>query len=88
MVKTSDLRTRDVINVSDGKRLGTINDLEIDLDTGTIRSVVVPNSIRVFNFWSKKDDLVIPWNKIKKIGIDVVLVDLSGFYDSKRLEEH
>jgi YlmC/YmxH family sporulation protein len=87
MLKTSDLRTRDVINVSDGKRLGTINDLEVDLDTGVIRSVVVPNPIRMFSFWGKKDDLVIPWNKIRKIGIDVILVDLTGVYDTKALTD-
>ncbi|HHV72705.1 MAG TPA: YlmC/YmxH family sporulation protein [Clostridia bacterium] len=83
MIKTSDLRTRDIINIYDGKRLGTINDLEIDLDTGTIKALIVPNPVRVFGFWSKKDDIVIPWDKIKKIGVDVILVDLAGIYDSR-----
>ena len=34
MIKTSELRVRDVINVLDGRRLGQAVDLEVDLERG------------------------------------------------------
>jgi len=77
MIKTSDLRQREVINVSDGKRLGFVMDLDIDLDEGRIKSIVVPGQGRVFSFFSKSTDYVIPWEQIKKIGTDVILVELT-----------
>ena len=34
MLKTSDLKLKEVVNVLDGKRLGGITDIEIDIETG------------------------------------------------------
>lgn len=44
MVKISELRNRDVVNVNNGERLGLIHDLDIDLEKGTIRALIVPGS--------------------------------------------
>ncbi|MDU5949315.1 MAG: YlmC/YmxH family sporulation protein, partial [Paenibacillus macerans] len=41
-MKISDFQTKDVINVVDGKRLGHISDLELDLRQGVIEAIVVP----------------------------------------------
>ncbi|NLC37942.1 MAG: YlmC/YmxH family sporulation protein, partial [Clostridia bacterium] len=38
MLKVSDLRMRDVINIVDGRRLGAIKDIDLDLEEGRIRS--------------------------------------------------
>ncbi|MBU7005600.1 YlmC/YmxH family sporulation protein [Phosphitispora fastidiosa] len=82
MVKISDLRMREVINVLNGKKLGLIKDIEIDLEAGRIRSVVLPGNGRVFSFMGRSDDVVIPWHKIKKLGLDVILVELSDYADT------
>ncbi|WP_418790551.1 YlmC/YmxH family sporulation protein [Phosphitispora sp. TUW77] len=82
MVKISDLRMREVINVLNGKKLGLIKDIEIDLEAGHIRSVVLPGNGRVFSFLGRNDDVVIPWHKIKKLGLDVILVELSDYMDT------
>lgn len=76
MVKTSELRQKDIINISDGRRLGTISDLEIDLDRGAVTALVVAGSARMFGFFGKDKDLVIQWDRIHKIGEDVILVDI------------
>ncbi|HHY71070.1 MAG TPA: YlmC/YmxH family sporulation protein [Thermoanaerobacterales bacterium] len=75
----SDLRQREVINITDGKRLGFVTDLDIDLEKGIIKSVIIPGQNRVFSLFSKAGDYVIPWEQIKTIGSDVILVELSNF---------
>jgi YlmC/YmxH family sporulation protein len=78
MMKTSELRAREVINMTDGRRLGLASDLEIDVETGRIRAIVVPGSGRWLSWLGKNDEVVIPWDRIRKIGIDVILVDVAG----------
>jgi len=75
-VKISDFQTKDVINIVDGKKLGQITDLELDLRQGRIESIVVPNGSRFFGLFGGTNDVVIPWKNIVKIGMDVVLVKL------------
>jgi YlmC/YmxH family sporulation protein len=75
-VKISDFQSKDVINIVDGKKLGQISDLELDLRQGRIDSIVVPNSSKFFGFFGGGTDVVIPWRNIVKIGMDVVLVKL------------
>lgn len=77
MVKISDLRMLDVINVGEGKRLGMIKDIELDLENGKIKAIVLPGNTRAFNLFSKSDEVVVQWDKIVRIGVDVILVDLN-----------
>lgn len=81
MVKTSELRLKDVINVVDGRRLGLIGDLELDLEKGSIRSLVVPGVSRFLGLFGRDRDTVIEWHEIQKIGQDVILVEIAGGYD-------
>ncbi len=83
MVKISDLRMREVVNVTNGKKMGLIKDIEIDLENGTIKSVVLPSNGRLLGFFGKNDDVVVPWHKIKKMGMDVILVEVSDFTDPR-----
>lgn len=64
----------------DGKRLGRISDLELDLNQGRVRALVVPGTGRLFGIFSggSSSDVVIPWSNIVKIGLDVILVRLDG----------
>jgi YlmC/YmxH family sporulation protein len=74
MVKVTEFQVKDVVNVSDGKRLGNIEDFEINLNTGKIEAVVIGSSGKVLGFFGKEDEVVIPWTNILKIGEDVILV--------------
>jgi YlmC/YmxH family sporulation protein len=78
MVKISEFQIKDVVNVADGKRLGNIGDIEINLTTGKIDAVVISGSGRVLGFFGKDEDVVIPWKNIIKIGQDVILVRYKG----------
>lgn len=75
-MKISDFQTKDVVNIVDGKKLGQISDLEIDLRSGRIDSIVVPNQGKFFGLFGNSTDVIIPWRNIVKIGMDVVLVKL------------
>lgn len=77
-MRLSELVGKEVINVCDGARLGVIgeSDVIIDLGTGQIESVILPNRGGLFGFWVEKQSLVIPWQAIKKIGSEVIIVDL------------
>ncbi|MFC4808302.1 YlmC/YmxH family sporulation protein [Paenibacillus sp. GCM10023250] len=73
-MKISDFQTKDVINIVDGRKLGQISDLELDLRQGRIDSIVVPSYSRFFGMFGNGTDVIIPWRNIVKIGTDVVLV--------------
>lgn len=70
-----ELRAKEVINVSDGARLGYASDAEIELESGRIVSLTLPGTYRLFGFLGKSDDIVIKWENIKKIGDDIIIID-------------
>jgi YlmC/YmxH family sporulation protein len=75
ILRASELRVKEVVSVNDGKRLGYIFDLEIDMDTGKILSFVIPGGGRILGFLGRGGELVLDWENIRKVGRDVVLVD-------------
>ena len=72
----TDLHCKEVICVCDGRRLGFISDAHIDLPEGHILAIIVPGPCRFWGLWGRKDEFVIPWHCIKRIGPDIVLVDV------------
>jgi YlmC/YmxH family sporulation protein len=79
MTRISELGQRDVVNVTDGRRLGNVVDLEVDLEKGVIKAIVIPGPGRILGILGSKNDHVIPWEKIRKIGPDVILVEMPNF---------
>ncbi|MFS0861406.1 YlmC/YmxH family sporulation protein [Fredinandcohnia sp. 179-A 10B2 NHS] len=74
MVKISDFQTKDVVSVADGRRLGNIGDIDINLATGKIESIVITGSGGVLGLFGREQEVVIPWRNIIKVGKDVILV--------------
>jgi YlmC/YmxH family sporulation protein len=79
MVKISELKQREVININDGRKLGIVYDVEIDMEKGKIDAIVIPGTGRVLGLFSKESDIVVNWENIKKIGADVILIDGGGY---------
>lgn len=69
----TDLKEKEIINVTDGKKLGHIIDFLFDIENGQVKGVVVPGQRKIFR---KTEDIFIPLEKIRKIGGDVILVKL------------
>lgn len=77
MLSTEGIRDKEVINITDGRSLGYVGDIEVDLENGRIEGIVLPGDRRFFGFFGKgEEDIVIPWEKIKTIGDDVILVEI------------
>ncbi|MCL1873881.1 MAG: YlmC/YmxH family sporulation protein [Clostridiales bacterium] len=79
MFRVSELRNKDVINSVDGKRLGFIRDIELDLRDGRIRSLILPGESKIWRLFGRAEEIIIEWPQIRKIGADVILVELPIF---------
>lgn len=69
-----ELRDKEVINVINGKRMGFVNDVEIDASVGRIVRILLPPQNKYFSIFALKECVSIPWDKIEKIGKDTILV--------------
>lgn len=77
-IRLSELEGKEVINLADGARLGVIGDADIviNADSGEIQSIILPQKSTVFGLWADRQQVIIPWHAVKKIGNEVVIVDL------------
>lgn len=67
-------RDKEVVNSCDGRRLGYVTDIEFDVCDGRITAIVIPVKTGFFGC----ENITVPWEKIQKIGEDIILVDASG----------
>ena len=77
-MRLSDLQTKSIVSINDGKNIGSIIDANINND-GTIESLVIEANKTFFSIGSE-NDTEINWKDITKIGEDVILVK-NGFHD-------
>ncbi|MGM9925292.1 MAG: YlmC/YmxH family sporulation protein [Bacillus sp. (in: firmicutes)] len=75
MIRISQFQTKDIVNITDGKKLGVLQDLDINLLTGQIIAIVVSGNGKWVQMFQREDGITIPWSKIKKIGEDIIFVD-------------
>ena len=75
--KGLDFKHKEVINICDGKKLGFVQDVCADLDTGRITSIIVPgNANKLMSLFSNSNDIIISWDKIKCISDELILVEI------------
>jgi YlmC/YmxH family sporulation protein len=81
-LRFSELMGKEIINIFDGVRLGTIGDSDmiIDPESGEIESIVLPRRPNFMGLWADKQELVIPWSAVKKVGTELIIVDLDESY--------
>lgn len=82
------MRRKEAVNLSDGKRLGRVCDVVFTYPEGKVLGIVVPGS-RGFR-WGKSE-LFIDLKSVKKIGVDVILVEIKSApkpEKRKRCEEY
>ena len=72
----SSLKCKEVVNICDGARLGFVPDVEVDIKNGRIVAIIVPGPCKFFGMIGRRDDFVIPWNCIRQIGDDIILIEV------------
>lgn len=75
MCRFEELRKKEMINISDGERLGFFYDVIIDVDSSKIEGLVLESGEKQFFIFGKRREIIIPWSSVKRIGDDVILVD-------------
>ena len=73
MFSINSIKTMEVIDINTGSRLGFIRDFVIDCEAYKVTSIIIPT--QKISWFSRDNDIEIPWEKVKKIGVDVILVD-------------
>ena len=74
----SELRDKEVIDISGGSRFGYVGDVEVDLETGQVTALVVLGRLRLFGLLGREKDRVFPWSSVRRFGEDIILVEGSG----------
>lgn len=76
-MKLSELAKKDIINIKDGKKIGKIVDVEFDINNGYMIRFIIESSNIIKSIFSSGDELTIKFSQIKKLGEDVILIDIS-----------
>ncbi|WP_404450109.1 YlmC/YmxH family sporulation protein [Sutcliffiella horikoshii] len=78
-MRLSEMSGKEIVDVKRAERLGILGhtDLEINENTGEIRSLIIP-SLKWFGLKKEGSDIRVPWNHIKKIGTDMIIIDIPG----------
>ena len=84
--RVEDFRYKEVVNVCDGRRLGFVSDVLFDVSCGRIIAIIVPGRCRFLGMFWREDDYIIPWECVRRIGGDIILVDVPGEYRRGRCE--
>ena len=74
-MRLSDLQTKDIVNINDGKRIGRIIDAVIN-DAGIIEYLSIEKRSSLNSLFNKDNETTITFKQIKRIGEDVILVDI------------
>ena len=74
-MKLTQLQCKEVVCIGDGRRLGYIEDVQVEVPEGRICAIIVPGPGRCLGLGASRHEYCIPWNCIRKIGPDIVLVE-------------
>lgn len=89
-MRLSELTGKEVINLGDGARLGTVDECELSFDakSGRIETMLLPYHSRFFDFLAENKLSTIPWDAIRQIGDEVIIVDLNNSFERMYQEFH
>lgn len=82
--RLSELRRKEVISEVDGARVGYIDDVIVDTKSSKVVAFVIFGRFFLFGIFGKTEDYIIPWEKIKLIGEDTVIISCKTPKPEKR----
>lgn len=75
-MRICEIRTKEVINMCNCRKLGRVTDLEVNLKSGCVEAIIVSEDIGFCNFFCAENCYLIPYECIKKVGEDLIFVDI------------
>ena len=88
LLSFEELCRKEVIDIATGERLGFIDDIEVDIASGSVRSLIIYGRARLLGLFGKENDTVISCKDIKVVGEDVVLVERDKSAESAQLTKY
>ena len=82
-----ELREIEVVNLCNCRRLGCVADIILDLCQGCVQAIIVPGPCKVCGLFGCDSEYVIPFECIKKVGPDIILVEICEENFLKRCKE-
>ena len=70
------LKNMEVIDIKTGSKIGYIKDFVLDIKESKIISILLPGFSK--GWFSKEEDIEIPWESVVKAGVEVIIVDSSN----------
>ena len=85
--RLSEIGGQEIINLYDGGKLGIVADVDLLIDekTGLIKAMLIPDSKGILSFLSDKNFIEVPWESVRKIGQDTLIVELDEKDSRKRI---
>ncbi len=81
-----DIRSKEIINIRSGTKIGFADDIEFDTDTLSVKSIIIYGKYHLFGFLGKDDDIVIKCKDIEVIGTDTILISADESLLSKKIK--
>ncbi|WP_208589306.1 YlmC/YmxH family sporulation protein [Gracilibacillus suaedae] len=88
MITLSALQMKDIVYIEDGTKIGSLTDIEINVDMGKITNLVVATKTKTFGVFGESREIIIPWEYVMKIGHDVILVKKNGHYPTLQVQDN
>ena len=85
MMRISDIMEKEIINVKNGKKLGFITDIDLDVENGKVSSFSITGSSG--NFFSRGAEIdTVFWRAILSIGCDTIIVSIGSNFDKNQID--
>ncbi|ABO50464.1 conserved hypothetical protein [Desulforamulus reducens MI-1] len=77
-MRLGELVGKEIVNINNGARLGIVgeSDVTIDVESGTVVSIILPRRTNFVTMWMDKQHMIIPWDSIRKIGEEVIIIEM------------
>ena len=85
-MRIRELRRKEVINITDGGRLGFVGDVALRMPDGQTAALIVYGPARFFGLFGRGDEYYVPWDSIQRIGDDIILIDKPAQHRDSALE--
>ena len=74
-MRMRELRRKEVINMTDGGRLGFVGDVDFRMPDGQAAALIIYGPARFFGLFGRGEEYYVPWDSIQRIGDDIILID-------------